>query len=40
MENVEIPTCAPLRIANYSRADNLIGADILSPTPNDYFMYR
>jgi hypothetical protein len=40
MENVEIPTCAPLRIANYSRADNLIGADILSPTPNDYFLYR
>ena len=40
MENLEIPTAAPLRIANYSRADNLIGADILSPTPNDYFMYR
>jgi hypothetical protein len=40
MENVEIPTAAPLRIANYSRADNLIGADILSPTPNDYFLYR
>jgi len=40
MEGLEIPTCAPLRIANYSRADNLIGADILSPTPNDYFMYR
>jgi hypothetical protein len=40
MENVEIPTCAPLRIANYSRADNLINADILSPTPNDYFLYR
>jgi len=40
MENLEIPTAAPLRIANYSRADNLIGADILSPTPNDYFLYR
>jgi hypothetical protein len=40
MEGLEIPTCAPLRIANYSRADNLIGADILSPTPNDYFLYR
>jgi hypothetical protein len=40
MENVEIPTAAPIRFANYSRADNLIGADILSPTPNDYFMYR
>jgi hypothetical protein len=40
MENVEIPTAAPIRFANYSRADNLIGADILSPTPNDYFLYR
>ena len=40
MENVEIPTCAPLRIANYSRADNLIGSDLLSPSPNDYFLYR
>jgi hypothetical protein len=40
MENVEIPTAAPIRFANYSRADNLIGSDILSPTPNDYFMYR
>jgi hypothetical protein len=40
MENLEIPTAAPIRFANYSRADNLIGADILSPTPNDYFLYR
>jgi hypothetical protein len=40
MESVEIPTAAPIRFANYSRADNLIGADILSPTPNDYFLYR
>jgi hypothetical protein len=40
MSNVEIPTCAPLRIANYSRADNLIGSDLLSPSPNDYFLYR
>jgi len=40
MENVEIPTAAPIRFSNYSRADNLIGADILSPTPNDYFLYR
>jgi hypothetical protein len=40
MENVEIPTAAPIRFANYSRADNLIGSDILSPTPNDYFLYR
>jgi hypothetical protein len=40
MEGLEIPTAAPIRFANYNRADNLIGADILSPTPNDYFMYR
>jgi hypothetical protein len=40
MSNVEIPTCAPLRIANYSRADNLIGSDLLSPSANDYFLYR
>jgi len=40
MENVEIPTAAPIRFANYSRADNLIGSDLLSPTPNDYFLYR
>lgn len=38
MGNLEIPTAAPLRIANYSRADNLIGSDLLSP--NDYFLYR
>lgn len=38
MSNLEIPTAAPLRIANYSRADNLIGSDLLSP--NDYFLYR
>ena len=40
MEGYEIPTCAPLRIANYSRAENLIGSDLLSPSPNDYFLYR
>jgi hypothetical protein len=40
MEGYEIPTAAPLRIANYSRADNLIGSDLLSPSPNDYFLYR
>ena len=40
MEGLEIPTCAPLRIANYSRAENLIGSDLLSPSPNDYFLYR
>jgi len=40
MEGLEIPTAAPIRFSNYSRADNLIGSDILSPTPNDYFLYR
>ena len=40
MENVEIPTCGPLRIANFSRAENLIGPDLLSPSANDYFMHR
>jgi hypothetical protein len=40
MENVEIPTAAPIRFSNYSRADNLIGSDLLSPSPNDYFLYR
>jgi hypothetical protein len=40
MENVEIPTAAPIRFANYSRADNLIGSDLLSPSPNDYFLSR
>lgn len=40
MSNAEIPTAAPIRFSNYSRADNLIGSDLLSPTPNDYFLYR
>lgn len=40
MENVEIPTAAPIRFSNYSRADNLIGSDLLSPSPNDYFLWR
>jgi hypothetical protein len=40
MSNAEIPTAAPIRFANYSRADNLIGSDLLSPSPNDYFLYR
>jgi hypothetical protein len=40
MENVEIPTAAPIRFSNYSRAENLIGSDLLSPSPNDYFLYR
>lgn len=40
MEGDSIPTAAPLRIANYSRADSLIGADLLSPSADDYFMHR
>lgn len=40
MEGDGIPTAAPLRIANYSKADNLIGADLLSPSADDYFMHR
>lgn len=38
MESVEIPTAAPIRFSNYSRADNLVGSDLLSP--NDYFLSR
>jgi hypothetical protein len=40
MENLEIPTAAPIRFSNYSRPENLIGSDLLSPSPNDYFLYR
>ena len=40
MAGYEIPTAAPIRFANYSRADNLIGSDLLSPSPNDYFLNR
>lgn len=40
MSGYEIPTAAPIRFANYSRADNLIGSDLLSPSPNDYFLSR
>jgi hypothetical protein len=40
MSNAEIPTAAPIRFSNYSRAENLIGSDLLSPSPNDYFLYR
>lgn len=40
MSNAEIPTAAPIRFSNYSRADNLIGSDLLSPSPNDYFLSR
>lgn len=38
MEGDEIPTAGPLRIANYSKADSLIYADLLSPSADDYFM--
>lgn len=40
MGGEEIPTAAPIRFSNYSRADNLIGSDLLSPSPNDYFLSR
>lgn len=40
MEGEEIPTAAPIRFANYSRAENLIGSDLLSPSANDYFLNR
>lgn len=40
MEGDEIPTAAPLRISNYSKADSLIGSDLLSPSSDDYFMHR
>jgi len=40
MTGEEIPTSAPIRFANYSRAENLIGSDLLSPSANDYFLYR
>lgn len=40
MESDSIPTAAPLRIVNYQRPDNLIGADLLSPSANDYFYHQ
>ena len=40
MTGEEIPTAAPIRFANYSRAENLIGSDLLSPSANDYFLNR
>lgn len=40
LEGYEIPTSSPLRIVNYQRPDNLIGADLLSPSPNDYFYHQ
>lgn len=37
MEGEEIPTAAPLRIANLQRPDNLIGNYLGSPSADDYF---
>jgi hypothetical protein len=37
MEGEEIPTCGPLRIADYDRPDNLIGHFHGSPSASDYF---
>jgi hypothetical protein len=39
MEGTEIPTAAPLRIANFQRPDNLIGNYLGSPSADDYFYY-
>jgi hypothetical protein len=38
MEGDEIPTAAPLRIADYRRPENLIGDYFGSPSSNDYFI--
>ena len=38
MENDEIPTAAPLRIANMSRPDNLVGEYWGYPSNSDYFL--
>ena len=38
MEGDEIPTAAPLRIANFQRPENLIGNYLGSPSANDYFL--
>jgi hypothetical protein len=37
MEGYEIPTAAPLRIANFQRPENLIGNYLGSPSADDYF---
>ena len=37
MEGDEIPTAAPLRIANFQRPENLIGNYLGSPSADDYF---
>jgi hypothetical protein len=39
MEGTEIPTAAPLRIANFQRPDNLVGNYLGSPSADDYFYY-
>jgi len=39
MEGEEIPTAAPLRIANFQRPDNLIGNYLGSPSADDYFYH-
>jgi hypothetical protein len=36
MENEEIPTCGPLRIADFDRPDNLVGHFMGSPSASDY----
>ena len=38
MEGDEIPTAAPLRIADYRRPEGLIGNYLGDPSSNDYFM--
>lgn len=37
MEGDEIPTAAPIRIANYQRPENLVGSYLGSPSADDYF---
>ena len=37
LEGEEIPTCGPLRIADYDRPDNLVGHFMGSPSASDYF---
>lgn len=39
MESDEIPTAAPLRIADYRRPENLITNYLGDPSSNDYFMW-
>ena len=37
LEGEEIPTCGPLRIADFDRPDNLVGHFMGSPSASDYF---